>query len=329
MIHERNNHDSLRPIAPTQAFGRLSTATRIGSVLLFTVIYAACFTIIKAGLAYAPPLRYGSLRALIGGSALLAVVLVQRGPLLPERRNWPSLLALALTSTTIAFAGMFLSPGRTSAGIASVLGNTQPLFAVLLAAVWLNERLTRGKQAALALGLVGVTLIAAPAWASAGEFSMIGTILALAASGGSAAGSVIVKRMRPRNTVATAGWQLIIGSTPLLVASAVVERGSPVIWSNTFIALLLFLALVGTSFATALWYWLIERTEVGRLTLFLFLTPVLGLALAVMVFGERVSVVESTGIGITLLGVGVTLREDWRRPHAHRVLDASPEHRRG
>lgn len=291
---------------PRQTSGK----RHILSVLSFTIIYAACFTIIKAGLAYAPPLWYGGLRALIGGVALLGIVFVQRGPLLPDRGSWPALLALALTSTTITFAGMFLSPGRTGAGIASVLGNTQPLFTIGLAALWLNERLTRGKFVALALGLIGVTLIAAPAWTGADGFSAVGAILALAASGGSAVGSVIVKRMRPRNLVATAGWQLIIGSAPLLAASAVVERDATVIWNVQFVSLLLMLALIGTSFATALWYWLVERTEVGRLTLFLFFTPVVGLGLAAAIFGERIGTLELIGIAITITGIGAVVRED-------------------
>lgn len=305
------NRSNIRP--RFRAAQRLTTQ-RILSVLAFTLIYAVCFTIIKAGLAYAPPLRYAGLRALIGGTALLALVFVQRGSLLPERRNWPSLLALALTSTTITFIGMFLSPGRTGAGIAAVLGNTQPLFTIALAAWWLNERLTRGKAIALGLGLLGVLLIAVPTLTTGAAFGEAGALLALMASGGSAVGSVIVKRMRTRNLVATAGWQLLIGGTPLLIASILFERDTPVVWSGAFVAMLLFLALVGTSFATALWYWLIERTEVGRLTLFLFLTPVLGLALAVVVFGERIGWIEGMGIGVTLLGVGVTLRDDQRKP---------------
>lgn len=298
-----------------------ATAGRLTSVLGFTIIYAACFTLIKAGLAYAPPLWYGGLRALIGGLALLALALLRREALVPARGSWPALLALAATSTTITFGGMFLSPGRTGAGIASVLGNTQPLFAVLLAALVLREPLTRGKLLALALGLAGVSLITVPLSGAAG-FDTAGVGLALAASAGAAAGSVIVKRMRPRALLATAGWQLVLGSLPLLGASARVERAARVVWTPAFAGMLLFLALVGTSFTTALWYWLIERTEVGRLTLFLFLTPVVGLAIAAAVFAERVTLLESAGIAVTLGGIGAVVWEDW---HAARIRPTRPK----
>lgn len=166
----------------------------IGSVLAFTVIFAVCFTAIKAGLAFAPPLLFGGLRALIGGAILLLVLVALRAPLLPARRYWPLVLAVAATSTTIGFGAMFLSPGRTGAGIASVLGNTQPLFALVLAAFFLGERATRGRLVALLLGLGGVTLISYPALAGADAYGISGAVLALAASAGMATGSVLVKR---------------------------------------------------------------------------------------------------------------------------------------
>jgi len=72
-------------------------------------------------------------------------------------------LALAATVTTITFGGMFLSPGRTGAGIASVLGNTQPFITIVLAALFLAEKITRGKLLVLLAGLIGVGLISAPA----------------------------------------------------------------------------------------------------------------------------------------------------------------------
>lgn len=55
--------------------------------LTLTAIYAVCFAAIKAGLPFAPPLRFAGLRTIIGGMALLAVMAVMRKPLLLPRRN--------------------------------------------------------------------------------------------------------------------------------------------------------------------------------------------------------------------------------------------------
>ena len=304
-----------------------TSGVRVLIVLALTAIYAVCFVAIKAGLAFAPPLLFGGLRALIAGLALLGLMLVLRRPLLPARREWAGVLAVALSATTFSFGAMFLSPGRTGAGIASVLGNTQPLIVVVLAAVFLGESMTRGKVAALVFGLVGVTLIASPALAGPDAYGVSGAILALAASGGLGVGSVIVKWMGTEpDVLALTTWQLIVGSLPLLLLSAIVEGGAPVTWTAEFVSLLLFLALAGTSLATAVWYWLVQRGEVGRLTMFFFLVPVFGLGLAAAVFGERVSPLEGAGVLLTLAGIGALAWESWSRRAA---AEAGQRHRGG
>lgn len=278
-------------------------------LLGLTAIYAACFAVIKAGLAFAPPLLFGGLRALIGGVFLLGWMLAVHQPVRPPRQHWGGIFALALTATTLAFGAMFLSPGRTGAGIASVIGNTQPLIVVVLAALFLGEPMTRPKWITLILGLVGVTLISWQSLAGPEAYGISGAALALAASGGAALGSVLFKRMEiTTGLLAVTAWQLILGSLPLLAASAILERNAPVIWSPAFIVELLFLALAGTSFANAVWYWLIERGAVGQLSLFLFLVPVFGVVLAALVFGERVGWLEGLGLALTMAGIGLIAR---------------------
>ena len=279
-----------------------------------SVLYATCFVAIKTGLLYAPPLRFGGLRLLIGGAALLGVVWVRREPLLPHFRTWPWLLPLALTAGTVTYAAMFLSPRFTGAGIASVLGNAQPLFAVALAGVFLGERITRAKLVALVLGLAGMLAIAFPELTVPNAFAFWGALLAMGASVGSATGSVIIKHIGPSSRLLTVtAWSLLLGSLPLLSGSAVVESGARTTWNVTFVALLLFLALAGTALTSALWYWLVQQDEVGRLTLFLFLVPILGLALAAGFFGERLDLVEELGVTLTIAGIGAVA---WESRHS-------------
>ena len=315
----RETGDALQPSAqaqarepassPVRAYGgkpdqRLNVRTRVAGMLSITLIYAVCFAAIKAGLDLAPPLGFAALRVLIAGVALLALAAVRHEPLVPPRRIWWPLLALALFSSTLGYSAMFLSPGRTGAGIASVLGNAQPLFAMALAALFLNERLTRGAGIALVLGVAGVTLIAYPALTGSGAFGLPGALLALSVSAGSAGGSVIVKRMGSLpSLLAITGWALALGGMPLLGASIVAERDERIVWNATFIGLLLFLALIGAAVVNALWFWLIQREDVGRLTMFFFLTPVFGLAIAALWFNEPVGRYEIAGL--TLIAAGI------------------------
>lgn len=291
----------------------LSCPARILRFLCITgivLLYALCFAAIKAGLQFAPPLAFAGLRALIAGVALSVVMRVRGEALLPPREMWRGSLALGLTATTLTFGAMFLSPGRTGAGIASVLGNLQALFTVALAVVFLGEVLTRGKLIALVLGLFGVTLIASPAFAAADAYSISGAVLALIASGGAAMSNVIAKRMNLKSELlSVAAWQLLVGSLPLFALPALTERGASITWNFEFVALLLFLALAGTALLNVIWYWLLQFDDVSRLSLFFLLTPVFGLIFAALFFGETFGLAEISGATVILIGVGLLSHE--------------------
>lgn len=282
---------------------------RFACVLGIVLVYALCYAAIKAGLQFAPPLAFAGLRALIAGITLLGVLRVRGRDvsakrLYPPRGMWGGMLALGLTATTLTFGAMFLSPGRTGAGIASVLGNMQALFTVALAAFFLGEALTRGKVIALILGLLGVTLIAYPAFAAADAYGISGAALALAASGSAAVSNVIAKRMNLRGELlSVAAWQLLIGSVPLFSLAALTERGASVTWNFEFLALLLFLALIGTALVNVTWYWLLQFDDVSGLSLFFLLTPAFGLILAAVIFGETIGLIEISGAALIVLGI--------------------------
>jgi hypothetical protein len=111
----------------------------VALVVALAAVYATCYSMIKIGLALAPPLRFAGLRARLGGAAPLGFGAITGKPLVPRRRRWLGVLAIAATGSLLSFGAMFLSPGRTGAGIASVLGNSGPLLVIILAALFLRE----------------------------------------------------------------------------------------------------------------------------------------------------------------------------------------------
>jgi O-acetylserine/cysteine efflux transporter len=282
-------------------------------VIGLIAIYSVCFVVIKVGLAYAPPLLFAGLRAFIGGVALLILAIALGQPWLPPSHQWGWIFVLAFTATTLTFGAMFLSPGRAGAGLASVLGNLQPLFAFVLATMFLDEWMTRGKLLTVALGLAGVSLISSRVLADSGASELFGAALALTVSATAAAGNVIFKRMKAQiNILVVTAWQLIIGSLPLFLASTIVERTEKVVWNVDFVGLLLFLALVGTSLLNVTWFWLVQHGEVSHVSMYFFLVPVFGLGIAVLVFGERISLFEVFGSALAIAGIAVTAWESQR-----------------
>ncbi len=304
----RRNRAGTNADHTTERLGRLRGSPWL--VIALALTYGACFAGIKAGLPFAPPLLFAGLRALLAGLTLLLLLAVWRRPLLPSRGTWGWVLALGFTSTTIALGAMSLGPGHAGAGIASVLGNLQPVLVLALAAPVLGERITLAKGAALALGFTGALLISSSMLNGSGPSDVFGPLLALAASLSVATGNVLAKRMgaQPR-LIALAAWQLLVGSLPLLAGSALLEPGATVDWDPRFIAILLFLAVGVTALPTPIWYWLVRETDdLGQLTLFLLLVPVAGLALGAGLFEEALSAGEIIGTGVILAGVVVAAR---------------------
>jgi len=279
------------------------------------VLAAFCFVGIKLGLSYAPPLVFGGLRALLAGTMLLTVAAAAGQPIGPAREDIPTLVLLALTATTATYGAMFASPALMDAGLASVLGNVQPLMILVLGSVILGEPLTRGRLLAVTAGITGVGMIVSPAFGTGARGVGIGGFLALTASAGAALATIIVKRAHLRlGVVATTGWQLAIGSGPLLVAAGIWPAPSPVQWTAAFWGILVFLALLGTALPTTLWFWLLREEDAGKLAMFLFLTPVLGLVLGAAVFRERVALVQGAGVLIILAGLLTVAQEKSQEP---------------
>lgn len=286
----------------------LSPARQAWLMLVVIVPMAACYPAIKAGLEFAPSLWFAGSRTLVGGLVLLLVLAIRRKPLWPEARLARWILPLGLLATTLTFGAMFASPAYTGAGIGSVLGNTQPLIIIVLAALFLGEKFGLGKTLALLLGLAGVTLLALPALRGQIGHNLNGAMLALGSSVSAAVASVTVKKLQPgKDLMSLTAWQLIAGSVVLLGSSAIFEPRGTIAWTGGFFGILLFLALAGTALSTWLWFWLLQRTEAGRLSVYLFLVPVFGLLIAMGGFGERLNALQAGGVVLILLAIALSV----------------------
>lgn len=178
----------------------------------------------------------------------------------------------------------------------------------------LGERLTRRKVAALLLGFGGAGLIAYPAFTDPAHHGPAAALLPLGAAAGFAISSVIVKRIGARGAeVQVAAWQLLLGGAALFAVSAVLEPQAPVRWAAPFVGLLLFLAVIGTALTTVVWYWLVQRDDVGRLSIALFFVPAVGLGLGTALFGERLEHAQVLGVALILSALAVLMLGGKRR----------------
>jgi len=292
--------------------GEMSIATIIKLVFVM-FLWAICFPLITVGFESAPHITFAAMRAFIAGAALLVLGAVLRRPLPRGSRVWLLLAMTGLGATTFAFLGMFHAAEFIPPGTATVIANTQPLMAAVLAHMVLGERLGRQAKVGLAVGFAGIVLLVYPQLISSTQSSsVIGVAYIIFAALGICVSNVLLKRLAGTvDPFMAMGAQLILGGVPLAFIAVLPEAPGTVQWSAQFIMVLLTLALLGTSLVYWLWFSLLESVELNKANAFSFLIPVFGLAMGVGLFGEHIGWPEALGAALTVFGLELVIR---RRP---------------
>jgi len=286
-------------------------AFEFSKVILVMLLWAVCFPLITAGFAYAPHLTFATLRAFIAGAALLVVGLALGRPLPRGAGVWVILGLVGLGATSLAYLGMFHAAEFVSPGIATVIANTQPLLAAVLAGMFLNEYLGGHGKLGLALGFSGIVVIAAPQlMASQAENYALGIAYILLAALGITVSNVLIKRIVGKvDAIMAMAIQMLIGGVPLAIAAFTFEQPLDVVWSPQFVLILAVLSLFGSALVYWLWASILEDTPLTRANAFSFLVPVFGLGMGAMFFGETLGWPEFIGIALTVMGVGLVNRK--------------------
>ncbi|WP_326534688.1 DMT family transporter [Pseudorhodoferax sp.] len=268
---------------------------------------------VKMALAEFPPF---TLRALGLGSAgllLLLLALLQRKPLLVPRAAWPGvllggLLAVALFNMSTAFAQLSTSTSR-----AAVLTFTMPMMSVLLAWWLLGEKPSRTQSLALALGMAGIAVLAWPVLKGvAGDGPappLRGLLLPLLAAFGWAAGTVGLKRWPVQaDRMTFTAWQLLLGAACGVLGAVLVGEAQPPWPPSAPVATALFFHIVaGTALAYWLWFILAERVSATVSSLTTLAVPVVGVAGAMLLVGDRPSGSDWLGFVLVLAGAAMTM----------------------
>src|ERR671932_2735145 len=138
--------------------GREPLARLLTAVVAAVVFGASAYAAIGAALAHYSPGPLALLRMLVA-SAALAVYAALSGMRMPEVRDLPAavlagLFAFALYNVALNYGQLTASAGAASLIIASI-----PLFTALLAVGFLGERLGARGWSGIAIGFFGVAMI--------------------------------------------------------------------------------------------------------------------------------------------------------------------------
>ncbi|KAK8320796.1 hypothetical protein V6Z12_A12G060200 [Gossypium hirsutum] len=265
----------------------------------------------KEVLPKAGPFFVASFRLIPAGLLLVAFANSKGKPLPSGLTAWLSIALFALVDAA-CFQG-FLAQGlqRTSAGLGSVIIDSQPLTVAVLASFLFNESIGLVGAAGLVLGVVGLLLLEVPALAlDDSNFSLWGSgeWWMLLAAQSMAVGTVMVRWVsKYSDPIMATGWHMIIGGLPLLGISILnhdpVFSGSFQELSASDLLALFYTSIFGSAISYGVFFYSATKGSLTKLSSLTFLTPMFASIFGFLYFGETFSPVQLVGAIVTIVAI--------------------------
>lgn len=204
------------------------------------------------------------------------------------------------------------------AGRASIIAFTMPLWATLIAAWVLGEKVTANKIVGLLLGLTGLAVLIGPDLILL-KRAPIGALFMLGAAVSWAIGTVLLKRFSWQlPTLSNIAWQLLLSSIPVMLIAALSEP-LPDMKSLSLPAMvaLIYLFLFPMSFCQWAYFKTVSLLPAAIAAIGTLMVPVIGVYSSHLILGEKIGINDLLALLLVLSAlVLVVLWPAWRASRA-------------
>lgn len=265
-----------------------------------------------------------SVGRLVVASLALACVAPFMGVRIPRRRDLPLIALCGLSGMTVYQLLLNAGERTVSAGTASLLIATAPIYSSLLAAVLLGEHATARRWTGSAIAFAGSAVIAASHGISFGASALIVLAAAVAQAAYHTAQKPLLTRYTGFELTVYATWS---GTVFVLPWSGALVSNLPHVHGDA-IASTIFLGIAPSALGFVLWAYASARMPVAQSTTALYLVPAVAIAIAYVWLGQVPGAIELGGGMVALIGV-VLANTRRRTPEAQRaaVELPPPDHR--
>ena len=241
-------------------------------------------------------------RFAMAAAVMLVIVRVRRLPF-PRGRALRFAVAYGALTFGASFALFYWGVVRVPAGTAGVIMASTPLLALLLSVAHGLEPFRRRGAVGAGVALAGIAVIFA---GRSGGGLPTASVLAILASAACAAESAILLKRAPEVDPVTMNAVAMAVGAPILLALSFIgretlgvpDRGS--VW-----AAVLFMGLLGTPALFFLYVFVVRRWTVSASSYQFVLAPVVAIALAALLLGERITPAILLGAPLVLAGVWI------------------------
>ncbi|KVH48072.1 DMT family transporter [Burkholderia diffusa] len=291
----------MNTLSPSSSRGARLPLVAAGAVAFTIVSWASAFPFIRIGLHGLAPLQLAAAR--FATAAVLVIAwLAWRRPNIPAKGDALRFLVCGLLGIALYNALLNTGEQTVSAGAASFIVNTLPIFTAVLAAIFLRERFNRWGWLGSLVSLAGIAVIAhgQPGGLVLGS----GSTLILGAALCSASYFVLQRRLIPvYGALPCAAYTLLAGAlllTPWLPGALVSLGGGAS--RDTALAVLV-LGVFPAALGYATWTFALGYFGAARAANFLYLTPAVATALSMALTGERPGIETVCGGLLAIAGV--------------------------
>ena len=291
------------------------------ALALLTLIWGSNWIVMKFALRSVDPVVFNVQRTWLAVLVLFAVLFIQRRPLWPA--SWLAIVVTGFLQTTINFGSTTMALAGGGAGRTSVLVFTMPFWTLLIAWPVLHERVRGSQWLAVGFALAGLALVVEP-WNWQGDLAP--KLWAVLSGFGWAAGTVATKyfqRGRKFDALNFISWQMLVGVLPLTMLPFLFSF-PPTQWSATYVLLLAHVGAVSTALGFLLWMSILRFLPAGTASLNMFAIPVIALVMSMLVFGERLTGSEWSGIACIGAGLAIVSFNAWRASRRGGALPPEP-----
>lgn len=233
---------------------------------------------------------------------LIVAWLLWRRPRRPTKRDALRFLLCGLLGIALYNALLNTGEQTVSAGAASFIVNTLPIFTALLAAVFLGERFNRWGWLGSLVSLAGIAVIARGQ--PGGLVLGAGSTLILGAALCSASYFVLQRRLIPvYGALTCTAYTLLAGAlllTPWLPGALAALGGDA---SRDTVWAVVMLGVFPAALGYATWTFALGYFGAARAASFLYLTPAVATALSIALTGERPGIETVLGGLLAIAGV--------------------------
>lgn len=277
-----------------------------GTLLILCTAIISGFAIIanKFFVVTIDPLLFTALRALFIGVIFLAISLYMQKANNQKKfkqTSWKTLLLIGIIGGGLAF-WLFFAGLKMTLGIrAAFLHKTLPIYATILAVIFLKEKITKQQLIAMLIMLLGLVVMQMTKLSAE---IRIGDFLVLAATVLWAIENVISKRAmlnKESNWVVTFS-RMFFGS--LVLFAIIFLTGKTALLFALTSQQLIYIAVSGffLFMYVLTWYWGLKYINLSKAATILLLAPVVSLFFGVLWLGEAVSPTQLIGSALILLG---------------------------